>query len=95
MRLVFRPEALQELRAAKRWYEARAVGLGAAFVRAMDAAAQQALQMPAAHPRVHGEFRHVITRKFPYSLIYRHTPTEVVVVACFHHSRKPGAWLKE
>ena len=38
MELVFRPEAIQELLAAQAWYEARSVGLGFEFARAVDAA---------------------------------------------------------
>jgi len=49
--------------------------------------------MPMAFPRIDGEFRHVITRKFPYSIIYFQTESELIVVSCFHHRRKPDSWL--
>jgi hypothetical protein len=70
MQLFFRPEAQQELLEAQAWYEARAVGLGFEFARAVDAAVAKALRMPLAFPRIEAAFRHVITRKFPYSIIY-------------------------
>jgi plasmid stabilization system protein ParE len=66
MRLVFRPEAQQELLEAQAWYEARSPGLGFEFARAIDAAIEQALRMPLAFPRVEAEFRQVMTRRFPY-----------------------------
>ena len=28
------------------------------------------------------------------SLIYHTTESELVVVSCFHHRRKPGVWLR-
>ena len=28
------------------------------------------------------------------SLIYHATESELVVVSCFHHRRKPGVWLR-
>ena len=31
-------------------------------------------------------------RRFPYSIIYSATESELVVVACFHHRCKPGSW---
>lgn len=93
MQLVFRPEAQQELLEARAWYEARAVGLGFEFARAVDAAVAKALRMPLAFPRIETEFRHVITRKFPYSIIYYVSESELVVVSCFHHRRRPGSWL--
>ena len=70
MRLAFRPEAHQELLEAQAWYELRSPGLGFEFARAVDAALAMALRMPLAFPRIETDFRHVITRKFPYSIIY-------------------------
>lgn len=93
MQLVFRPEAQKELLEAQGWFEQRSPGLGFEFARAVDAAIAKALRMPLAFARVEGEFRHVITRKFPYSIIYHPTELELVVVSCFHHRRKPGSWL--
>ncbi|MEQ1591319.1 MAG: hypothetical protein ABL892_02915 [Thiobacillaceae bacterium] len=92
MRLVFRPETQQELLAAQAWYEARSPGLGFEFARAVDAAVALALRLPQAQPCIAGEFRHVITRKFPYSIIYHASGLELVVVSCFHHSRRPRSW---
>lgn len=70
------------------------LGLGFEFARAVDAAASSAMRMPLAYPRIGGEFRHVLLRKFPYSLIYRVSSEELVVVSCFHHRRRPGSWAK-
>lgn len=95
MQLVFRPEAQRELLAAQAWYEQRSPGLGFEFARAVDVAVAHALQMPLAFPRIKAEFRHAITRKFPYSIIYQVGESELVAVSCFHHSRKPGSWLKK
>ena len=94
MRLVFRPEAQRELLDAQAWYEERSPGLGFEFARAVDAATARALRMPLAYACIEGEFRHVITRKFPFSIIYHPSELELVVVSCFHHRRKPGAWLR-
>ena len=92
-RLVFRPEAQTELMDAKTWYEARSPGLGLEFARAIDVAIERALRMPLAFPCIETEFRHVMTCKFPYSVICLFTGQEIVVVSCFHHRRKPGSWL--
>jgi plasmid stabilization system protein ParE len=75
------------------WYEELSPGLGYEFARAVDAAIERIMRMPQAFPRIEGEFWHIITRKFPYSIIYFQTESELVVVPCFHHRRKPGSWL--
>jgi Plasmid stabilisation system protein. len=92
MRLFVRPEARQELLAAQAWYEARSPGLGYEFARAVEAAIAQALRLPHAQPGIERGFRHVITRKFPYSIVYHASESEWVVVSCFHQSRKPRTW---
>lgn len=92
MRLVFRRQAEIELLEAQLWYEERAPGLGLEFARSVDAALTQAIRMPLAYPRIEDEFRHVMTRRFPYSLIYAIEGDEMVVVSCFHHSRRPKSW---
>lgn len=94
MQLVFRPEARLELLEAQAWYESRSVGLGFEFARAIDAAIAKALRMPLAFPCIEAEFRHVITRRFPYSVVYYPSESELVVVSCFHHRRKQGSWLR-
>ncbi|MFO0123507.1 MAG: hypothetical protein ACK520_13725, partial [Inhella sp.] len=68
MRVVFRPEAQEELLEAKAWYEARADGLGMDFARAFESALLNALRRPEAHPVVQDELRRVLLRRFPYAL---------------------------
>ncbi|ROH89666.1 hypothetical protein ED208_11120 [Stagnimonas aquatica] len=94
MHLWVRPEAEAELLEAQAWYEQRAAGLGFEFARAVDAAVARALRMPLAFPRVEAEFRQVVVRKFPYSVVYHPSESELVVVSFFHHRRKPGSWLQ-
>ncbi len=94
MHLVFRPEAQKELLDAMAWYEERAVGLGFEFARAVDVAVERIRRMPLTFPALQDGFRHLMTRKFPYSVIYRATESEIVVVSCFHHRRRPGSWTK-
>lgn len=54
----------------------------------------RALRMPLSFPRIEADFRHVITRRFPYSVIYHPSESELVVVSFFHHRRKPRSWMK-
>lgn len=95
MRLWVRPEAHVELLEAQAWYEQRSAGLGFEFARSVDAAMARALRMPFAFPRIEAEFRHVIVRRFPYSIIYQPSESDLIVVSFFHHRRKPRSWLPE
>jgi len=42
----------------------------------------------------HG-YKRCIIRRFPYSLFYRTTSDQIVVVAFVHHRRRPLAWVTQ
>ena len=94
MRLVFRPEAQREIFAAQSWYEDRAQGLGLEFARAVDVVIDRISRTPTAFTRLEAQYRHLMLRKFPYSIIYHATDAEIVVVSCFHHRCKPASWMR-
>ncbi|MBI3079345.1 MAG: type II toxin-antitoxin system RelE/ParE family toxin [Deltaproteobacteria bacterium] len=91
-RLVFRPQAESELLDARRWYEERRLGLGRAFAMAVDEAVAGIVENPSAYPRVHGETRRALVRRFPYAIYFRVLPDEVIVLAVMHGRRLPRRW---
>jgi plasmid stabilization system protein ParE len=94
LRLVLRPEALDEISQAAAWYEGRATGLSAEFLRALDATLASLRRNPRQYPVVHNNLRRALLRRFPYSLIYTASDDEVVVVACAHGRQDPRRWFK-
>ena len=93
-RISFRPQARAEVRAAKAWYEEQVPGLGLEFVRALDGAIAAVGESPDAFPRVYGEFRQCVMRRFPYSIFFRASPSAIVVIAVHHQRRDPVRWQK-
>lgn len=91
-RLVLRPQAEIEISEAADWYEGQGAGLGAEFLRVLDACIAAVERTPRLFPRVHGDIRRAPLRRFPYGLIYRVHPDEIVVVACIHARRDPRRW---
>ena len=86
MLVVLRPEAEEELLEAQAWYESKALGLGFEFARAADAAVASALRNPFGHIRIEEEFRRVLFRKFPYTLIYLPSSDELLApLILFQH----------
>ena len=75
--------ASDELTEAVRWYEARRSGLGGEFFDAIAAA----ISLIEANPGIgtmicaDGLTRRVLALRFPYQIVYRLRPTEIVVVA--------------
>ena len=91
-RLLFRPEARTELQDAQAWYEARSVGLGSEFARAVSALLGAITRMPEAFPVADPPLRRALMRRFPYALIYAVAKGEIVIVACQHHRQHPDRW---
>ena len=54
-RVVFRPEAENEVLETRRWYEERREGLGAEFASAFDAIVERIVTSPLAFAYAHGQ----------------------------------------
>lgn len=93
MLITLRPEAKAEVLSTRAWYDQQVPGLGRSFALAVDNAIAAISENPKAYRRVDGDCRRVLLRKFPYSVVYRVAPDGLLIVAVFHHSRDPGAWI--
>ena len=93
-RVILRPQAEAELAEAIDWYESRGKGLGADFMRAVDAAIAAIGRNPDQYQIDKGQVRRAVLRRFPYSLIYVASEHEVTVLACFHGRLDPQRWIE-
>jgi plasmid stabilization system protein ParE len=91
-RLVFRPQAEAELLDARDWYETERVGLAAVFTAALEATVGAILENPLAYPRVKGDTRRALVRRFPYAVYFHPTGDEIIVLAVIHGRRHPRHW---
>jgi plasmid stabilization system protein ParE len=80
-RVVFRPQAEDELLEVQRWYESRRTGLGGEFAQAIDALVARVADQPLSFPQVHGETRRAVLARFPYAISFRIDAEDVVVLA--------------
>lgn len=85
--------AKTELREATHYYEARAVGLGRAFLEEVRGALEQLTANPESAPVVQGTIRRKAIRRFPYSLLYALEVDGIRVYAVMHQKRSPGYWV--
>ena len=90
-RVHFRPQADAEVLEARRWYEERRQGLGEEFGAAVDDTVARIAATPLAFPRVHGETRRAILRRFPYAIYFRIWEDAIVVLAV-HGRQDPQRW---
>ena len=90
-------EALDEYRAAAKWYEARRLGWGDVFMDAVDAAIESILD-----PSIRWGFYRDRDRTpqlysrsvagFPFDIVYLQIDGEVYIVAYAHERRQPSYW---
>ena len=92
--VIVRPGAQSDMADALRWYEDRSRGLGAEFLRCVEACLALIQRNPLAHPAVHGEVRRALVRRFPYGVFYLLEERTIVVLAVFHAQRDPWQWKK-
>ncbi|MFN0074207.1 MAG: hypothetical protein ACKVVP_22225 [Chloroflexota bacterium] len=65
LRVVFRPEAEDEVLEVRQWYESRSVGLGQGFGHALDALIARIADNPHVFPHVRNESRRAVLSRFP------------------------------
>jgi len=90
----FHPDAETELAEAALFYESRMSGLGRFFAAEVERTIALVREYPEAGPAVGPKRRHVLVARFPYSIVYRHDPDAIVIVAVAHQRRRPGYWRR-
>ena len=91
-RVDVRPVARREVEGAVEHYEEQSPGLGLEFLRSLRATIASVRRAPEMYPRVHGETRRALLRRFPYAVFYREVTDAVVVLGVVHTHRDPQVW---
>lgn len=90
----FLEEAQDEFLEQIAYYEEYQQGLGDRFRESVEAATTLA----AAHPKLGSPWklrtRRVFAKGFPFSVVYRIEPLELVVFAVAHFKRRPTYWRR-
>jgi plasmid stabilization system protein ParE len=85
----FRPEADLEYIEAQQWYRERRPGLELEFMECVDEVLQRIRHNPFMYPIRMRHLRRAVVRRFPYSIYYDVTETQIKIFAVFHSSRNP------
>jgi len=84
--------AEQEMHEAACFYEDRSPGLGRDFLDEVERTVESIVKHPHSGPRISGNIRRRILRRFPFGVLYAMEPTRIVIVAVMHLRREPGYW---
>ncbi len=86
-------QARDETRDAAEYYERCVSGLGSDFTYKVDEAILNICENPEGGAVLECNIRRCLISRFPYCLLYRVDPSEIVIVAVMHQSRRPGYWV--
>ena len=88
----FYPEAELEMSGAAAYYEAQQENLGKRFLTSVQDALNRIQITPLLYPVVELDVRRCVTKTFPFGILFRSLPEQIVVVAVMHLHRDPGYW---
>ena len=94
MKFVVRPAAAADLKRAHEWYEVERGGLGDDFLEEVGQTIVRVAATPEAYAVVSRDTRRGLVRRFPYGIFFRVLNEVVVIVACYHLSRRPASWKR-
>jgi hypothetical protein len=89
--LHFLPEIEEDVIGGYVWYEGKSPGLGDEFLRMFYACACEISRTPLLYPKVYGEFRRRLLRRFPYAIYFMIKGNQIIVCGFFHCARDPSA----
>ncbi len=92
--VVLRPEVLDDIEAARTWYERHRVGLGDAFVAEALATFDRIAESPLIYAELWRDVRACQLHRFPYVVYFRVRLDSIEVIAVMHGSRRPTHWRK-
>jgi plasmid stabilization system protein ParE len=90
--LVIRPEAEDDLAAARDWYEEQREGLGDEFLQCAQELLERISGMPEMYAVVYRGVRRCKLRRFPYIVYYRLRDGRIEVLGVLHASLHPRTW---
>jgi len=92
MRLIYHPDAENELIEAAQYYERGVSTLGVQFLAEADRAVSMILDTPQRWRIIEEDVRCYLMSRFPYAIYYRSLADRVHILAFKHHSRHPDYW---
>ncbi len=88
----FHPDAIQEAREARLWYQARSDVAAAAFMAELDHAIASITEAPDRWPVLANGRRRFVLQRFPFVIWYRIREHDLRISAIAHARRRPGYW---
>ncbi|MDD2236077.1 MAG: type II toxin-antitoxin system RelE/ParE family toxin [Kiritimatiellae bacterium] len=90
--VLFHSDADIEMMEAAAYYEVQQQDLGKRFLSAIQDSINHIRINPHIFPVAHLNTRRCLTKTFPFSVLFRIYPEQIVIVAVMHQHRHPDYW---
>jgi plasmid stabilization system protein ParE len=88
----FHPDAEAEMIEAAAYYESQQPELGRRFLMSVQDAVNRMVLNSQLYAVVELDVRRCLTKTFPFGVLFRERPDEVVIMAVMHQHRDPDYW---
>ena len=88
----FHPDATSEMTLAAAYYEVQQPHLGQRFLASVQDAVNRIRVNPDLYPIVELDVRRCLTKTFPFAVLFRDRPDQIVIMAVMHLQRDPDYW---
>ena len=88
----FHPDADSEMMEAAAYYEAQQKDLGKRFLSVVQGSLIHIQINPHLYPIIHLDVRRCLTKTFPFNVLFRITPDQIIIMAVMHQNRHPDYW---
>ena len=78
--VVLRPEARDDIREGRRWYESQSNGLGAEYLRSVERCVARIERSPDLYPTVDEATPRARLRRFPFAIYYEVEDEQIVIL---------------
>ncbi len=93
-KIIFLPQAEQEMNEAAIFYDKHRQGLGREFLSMIKKGTDAISINPTAYPIQRNGFRRILVGRFPYGILYSDEEKQIVVIAVMHLHRAPDYWIR-
>lgn len=93
MKLEFLEIAQLELEDSREYYNFQQIKLGDIFKKDIQNAIDKIIDLPTLYPEIVPDIRRCLLHRFPFSVIYSISKTNIVILAIAHQARKPFYWI--
>lgn len=92
MKVVFHPEAYDEMLESARFLESKTRGLGLDLIGAIQESTRRIIKFPEAGSIERARIRKSLVYGFPFTILYEARKNEIFIAAVMHQRRRPGYW---